>query len=45
MQPLLGTFHNVTTGQTVVRELTAEEIAEFYPNGLPQATDETPSTD
>ncbi len=27
MEPLLGTFHDAITGETVVRELTAEEIA------------------
>ena len=32
MEPLLGTFHDAVTGETVVRELTAEEIA-----ALPEA--------
>ena len=27
MEPLMGTFHNAETGETVTRELTAEEIA------------------
>ena len=27
--PILGTFHDVLTGQTVTRELTPEEIAEL----------------
>jgi hypothetical protein len=26
-EPLLGTFHNAITGETVTRELTADEIA------------------
>jgi hypothetical protein len=34
----LGTFHDAATGETVTRELTADEIAQ-----LPQATDEAPS--
>ena len=37
-EPLLGTFHDALTGETITRELTADEIAL-----LPQATDETPS--
>jgi hypothetical protein len=36
-QPLLGTFHDAITGETVTRELTTDEIA-----ALPQATNETP---
>ncbi len=28
-EPLLGTFHDAQTGETVTRELTAEEIAEL----------------
>ena len=27
MEPKLGTFHDAETGQTITRELTAEEIA------------------
>jgi len=27
MEPLLGTFHDALTGETITRELTAEEIA------------------
>jgi hypothetical protein len=27
-EPLLGTFHNAITGETVTRELTADELAE-----------------
>ena len=27
MEPLTGTFHDAQTGETIVRELTAEEIA------------------
>lgn len=29
IEPLMGTFHDAATGETVVRELTAEEIAEL----------------
>jgi len=29
MEPKIGTFHDVLTGEIVVRELTAEEIADF----------------
>jgi hypothetical protein len=41
-ESLKGTFHNAITGETIVRELTAEEIA-----ALPavEATDETPTAD
>jgi hypothetical protein len=38
-EPLLGTFHDAITGETIVRELTPDEIAE-----IPQATNEVPST-
>jgi hypothetical protein len=34
MEPLLGTFHDAETGETVTRELTAEEIA-----ALPEPTE------
>lgn len=27
MEPLMGTFHDAETGETVTRELTADEIA------------------
>ena len=27
MEPILGTFHDALTGETITRELTAEEIA------------------
>jgi hypothetical protein len=37
-EPLLGTFHDAVTGETITRELTPNEMAL-----LPQATDETPS--
>jgi hypothetical protein len=43
MEPLIGTFHDVATGEIVVRELTPEEVQEFYPNGLPEVTYETPA--
>lgn len=36
MEPLYGTFHDATTGETITRELTPEEIA-----ALPKP-DETP---
>jgi len=39
-QPLLGTFHDANTGETITRELTPDEIAL-----LPQPTDETPTAD
>jgi hypothetical protein len=43
-EPLTGTFHDALTGETIVRELTAEEIATIpEPRELP--TDETPSAD
>jgi hypothetical protein len=29
MEPKLGTFHDAQTGETVTRELTADEIAEL----------------
>jgi len=34
MEPLTGTFHDALTGETVTRELTAEEIA-----ALPEPTE------
>lgn len=34
MEPLIGTFHDALTGETIVRELTDEEIA-----ALPVDTD------
>lgn len=34
MEPLFGLFHDALTGESVVRELTTEEIAE-----LPEAED------
>jgi hypothetical protein len=40
MEPLMGTFHDAITGETVVRELTAEEIAQ-----IPTGTNETPTAD
>ena len=33
MEPLFGTFHDALTGETITRELTAEEIA-----ALPEPT-------
>jgi hypothetical protein len=35
-EPLLGTFYDAITGETVTRELTADEIA-----ALPKPTNET----
>jgi hypothetical protein len=36
MEPKYGTFHDAATGETIVRELTAEEIAELpEPTPLP----------
>jgi hypothetical protein len=40
MEQILGTFYDASTGETVTRELTTEEIAE-----MPEAADETLSTD
>ena len=40
MEPLMGTFHDAITGETLVRELTPEEIAD-----IAKATDETPTAD
>ena len=34
MEPLLGTFHDAITGETITRELTAEELA-----ALPEPTE------
>ena len=34
MEPLIGTFHDAQTGETIVRELTAEEIAALEPNDV-----------
>jgi hypothetical protein len=39
-EKLFQVFHDAVTGETIVRELTPEEIAE-----LPKATDETPTAD
>ena len=36
--PILGTFHDAITGQTVTRELTAEEIA-----ALPEPHEQPPT--
>jgi hypothetical protein len=37
-EPVLGTFHDAITGNTVTRELTADEIA-----AITEGTDEAPS--
>ena len=29
MEPLIGTFHDAITGETITRELTADEVAEL----------------
>jgi hypothetical protein len=34
--PIIGTFHDAETGETITRELTPEEIA-----ALPEATNDT----
>jgi hypothetical protein len=34
MEPLYGTFHDTTTGETITRELTPEEVA-----ALPELTE------
>jgi hypothetical protein len=38
MQPITGTFHDALTGETIVRELTAEELAQLPT--LPELQDE-----
>lgn len=30
--PIYGTFHDASTGETVTRELTPEEIADLFPD-------------
>ena len=43
MAPIIGTFHDAQTGETVVRELTTEEIAQLPEapvEGEPIADDE-----
>jgi hypothetical protein len=36
MEPILGTFHDALTGETITRELTREEIAALHePSPLP----------
>ena len=39
MEKKMGTFHNAETGETITRELTADEIA-----ALPIANNEVPPT-
>ena len=39
MEPLYGTFHDAETGETVTRELTAEEIAALPEPGEPLITE------
>lgn len=34
MEPLLGTFHDAETGETITRELTLEESKQITDNGL-----------
>ena len=36
MEPLYGTFHNAETGETIVRELNPEEIAELPQEEQPE---------
>jgi hypothetical protein len=56
MNPILATFHNAETGETVTRELTAEEINELRAGGWtetgketstasPETTESAPATD
>ena len=47
MEPRIGTFHNVLTGEIVVRELTEQEIEDFgqvvdYLSSDATAAEETP---
>jgi hypothetical protein len=44
-EPILETFYNHATGKTIVRELTAEEIAALLEPTPLEGTDETPSAD
>jgi hypothetical protein len=44
-EPITGTFHDAATGETIVRELTAEEIEQLPQPTPPEGTDETPSAD
>jgi hypothetical protein len=44
-EPITGAFHNALTGETIVRELTAEEIASFPQFIEVENSDETPSAD
>jgi hypothetical protein len=41
-EPIIGTFHDALTGETIVRELTAEEISQL-PIGVLEY--ETPTAD
>jgi hypothetical protein len=42
MQLIQCVFHDALTGETITRELTAEEMSELYPNGFTEALLETP---
>jgi hypothetical protein len=42
-EPITGAFHDALTGETIVRELTAEEIASMPKLTGQEPTDETPS--
>jgi hypothetical protein len=42
MNPILGTFHNAETGETVTRELTPEEIDELVAGGWSETGKDTP---
>jgi hypothetical protein len=42
-EPITGAFHDALTGETIVRELTAEEIESFPQFIEIEPTDETPS--
>lgn len=45
MAKLMGTFHNATTGEVEVRELTAEETAFFEAQQAAQAAAEEAATE
>jgi hypothetical protein len=46
IEPLLGTFHDATSGETITRELTKDEIEALLATGWTmEAKDETPSPD
>ena len=45
MEPKIGTFHDVLTGEIIVRELTAQEIADFGEVTNYVVTEEAPAVE